>query len=351
VLLAVAALCTASCALPFYWQAIGGQLELLGKRTPIATLLADPDTDPVLRERLAAVAQIRRFAVAELDLPDNDSYTTYADIGRPYVVWNVVAAEEFSVEPKRWCFPFAGCVAYRGFFERQSAERFQARLTRNGLDTYLGGASAYSTLGYFDDPVLSTMLGGGEQYIASLLFHELAHQKVYVKDDSELNEAFATAVEEYGTEVWLRRRDDEAGLARYRERLKYRADFANLVLAQQARLSRMFVAAAPAEQKRAAKAEAFALMREEYAALKQEWGGITDYDAWFAQPLNNAVLASVATYRRWLPGLRWKLREEGLETFYADVAALETLAPDERSARLESWLHGASCAGRAAESG
>jgi predicted aminopeptidase len=340
--LAAASVSTASCALPFYWQAIGGQLELLRKRTPIETLIADPATDPELRERLAAVAQIRQFAVTSLQLPDNDSYTSYADIGRPYVVWNVVAADEFSVNPKRWCFPFAGCVAYRGFFERTSAERFQASLTRQGLDTYLGGASAYSTLGYFADPVLNTMLGGGEQYIASLVFHELAHQKLYIKDDSEFNEAFATAIEEYGTQLWLHGRGDQEQVARYQQRLRYRADFAGLVLAQQARLTATFAGLDAPDAKRAAKTRVFQLMRAEYAALKNEWGGTTDYDAWFAQPLNNAVLASVATYRRWLPGLRWRLREVGLESFYAEVAALAALSPDEREARLTSWLHRAS---------
>jgi predicted aminopeptidase len=195
-LIAVVCALSSSCAMPFYWQAIGGQLELLRKRTPIEELLADPDLDPELRLSLGAVAEIRRFAVRELALPDNDSYTSYVDLDRPYVVWNVVAAEEFATKPKRWCFPFAGCVAYRGFFDREAAEAFRERLDEDGYDTFSGGSTAYSTLGYFSDPVLSTMLGSGEQYIASLLFHELAHQRLYIKDDSEFNEAFATAIEE-----------------------------------------------------------------------------------------------------------------------------------------------------------
>jgi len=331
-----------SCALPFYWQAIGGQLELLRKRTPIDELLADPNTDPSLRAALTAVMQIRRFAVTELQLPDNDSYTSYADIGRAYVVWNVVAADEFSVQPRRWCFPFAGCVAYRGFFERRNAERFQARLARQGLDTYLGGASAYSTLGYFADPVLNTMIGGGEEYIASLLFHELAHQKLYIKGDSEFSEAFATVIEEYGTQVWLEQRQQHDALERYHGRLRRRGDFANLVVNQQARLTVAFSGSAPDEVKRAAKKQAFQIMLAEYAALKAQWGGAGDYDAWFAQPLNNAALASVATYRRWLPGLRWRLRQTGLDTFYAEMSSLAELNPEQREARLEAWLREAS---------
>src|SRR5215471_17956983 len=202
----VAVVSVAGCA--FYWQAIGGELDLLRKRTPIDKLLADPAVDARTKTELTAVAEIRKFAVTDLLLPDNKSYTTYVALDRPYVVWNVVAAEEFSVEPKRWCFPFAGCVSYRGFFDRGDAERFEKELASKGYDTSSGGSDAYSTLGYFADPVLSTMIGAGEQYVASLLFHELAHQKLYVKDDSEFSEAFATTIEEYGTERWLSARGD-----------------------------------------------------------------------------------------------------------------------------------------------
>jgi predicted aminopeptidase len=329
----------AGCALPFYWQAIGGQLELLRKRMPIETLLADPALDPSLKSALGAVAEIRRFAVAELDLPDNDSYTTYVDLERPYVVWNVVAADEFSVDPKRWCFPFAGCVAYRGFFDRANAEDFQQQLVHEGYDTYSGGSSAYSTLGYFADPVLSTMIGGGEQYVASLLFHELAHQKLYVKDDSEFSEAFATAIEEYGTERWLVEHGKEGALDAYHRRLGYRTDFAELVRVQQARLRKVFAVSERADEMRAEKARAYDAMRADYASLKQIWGGNSDYDAWFAQPLNNATIAAVATYRRWVPVLRARLAALGLEGFYAEMADLAKLNGAQREARLESWLN------------
>jgi predicted aminopeptidase len=334
--LLVASATVASCALPFYWQAIGGQLELLRKRTPIEQLLADPATDPKLRTALGAVSEIRRFAVAELALPDNDSYTTYVALERPYVVWNVVAAEEFSVDPKRWCFPFAGCVAYRGFFDRTDAEKFQKRLVDEGYDTYSGGSSAYSTLGYFADPVLSTMIGGGEQYVASLLFHELAHQKLYVKDDSEFSEAFATAIEEFGTERWLAIHGKEGSLDAYHRRLTYRAGFADVVRAQQRRLRAVYAAAQPAAEKRAAKARAYDAMRADYETLKQRWGGNTDYDAWFAQPLNNATIAAVATYRRWVPVMRSRLEALGLQGFYDEMASLAKLNVAQRAARLEA---------------
>jgi predicted aminopeptidase len=325
------------CAAPYYWQAIGGQIELLRKREPIEEVIADPATDPKLKDTLARVETMRRFAVDELLLPENDSYTTYVALDRPYVVWNVVAAEEFSVDPKRWCFPFAGCVAYRGYFDKEAAERFAEKLAEDGFDTSSGGSTAYSTLGYFDDPVLSTMVAGGDQYVASLLFHELAHQRLYVKSDSEFSESFAMVVEEVGTERWLTQNATPADLERYRIRRQRREQFAELIAAQQARLRAVYASGAPPEQLRADKQRAFETLRSEYEALKASWQGNADYDAWFAQPLNNATLASVATYTRWLPALRARLDEVGLEAFYADAAAIAKLDAAAREEQLRVW--------------
>jgi len=236
-------------------------------------------------------------------------------------------------------------VAYRGYFDRAAAESFAAELAGQGLDTYTGGSNAYSTLGYFDDPVLSTMVSGGEQYVASVLFHELAHQKVYVKDDSELSEAFAMVVEELGTERWLMRNATAADLTRYRQRRERRAQFGALIAAQQARLSALYARGTPGEELRAAKARAFETLRSDYAALKATWGGAADYDAWFAQPLNNAALASVATYTQWVPALKARLDRVGLAAFYADAAALAELGADERAARLREWGKNGAAAG------
>jgi predicted aminopeptidase len=192
------------------------------------------------------------------------------------------------------------------------------------------------------------MIGGGEQYIASLLFHELAHQKLYVKDDSEFSEAFATVVEEYGTERWLESHGKEGALDAYHRRLRYRTDFAELVRAQQSRLRAAFARAGTAAELRAAKARAYDAMRADYASLKQAWGGTTDYDAWFAQPLNNATIAAVATYRRWVPVMRARLAALGLAGFYTEMADLAKLNGAQRAARLESWLNAVSAAPRAA---
>jgi predicted aminopeptidase len=298
---------------PYYWQAATGHLDLLNQRAPISEVLDDPEQSDATREALLRAVEIREFAVSELGLPDNDSYRSYADVGRPYVVWNVVATEEFSVEARRWCFPVAGCVIYRGYFEQQDAERYAQSLRDEGLDNYVAGASAYSTLGYFSDPILNTMLIGGEQYVAGVIFHELAHQLHYIKGDTELNEAFASVVAEYGTQLWLLREGDLQVIEAYRSGLKRREDFSQLISDQQTRL------------------------RAIYEALKADWGGVSDYDAWFSRPLNNAQLASVAAYSRWLPNLRSYLSSHGLTELYAEMALLESLPPDARRSRVEAY--------------
>jgi predicted aminopeptidase len=326
-----------SCAMPFYWQAIGGEIEMLRKRTPIAHVLADPTQSDQVKSALSGVASIRSFAAKTLGLPANDSYTTYADLGRRYVVWNVVATPEFSTIPKHWCFPFAGCVSYRGFFSEDKARRYQKALEKAGLDTYMGGSTAYSTLGYFDDPILNTMIEGGEQYIASVLFHELAHQRLYVKSDSAFSEAFAMAVEEYGTERWLESRGDLKALERYRSRISRRSAFSELVAKQQRRLRDVFALPISAEEKRGAKAAAYAQMRTDYSALKASWNGGSDYDAWFDQPLNNAALAAVATYRRWLPVLKARLERHGVKDFYSEMERLASMSNAERQLVLQAW--------------
>ncbi|NIW24249.1 MAG: aminopeptidase [Gammaproteobacteria bacterium] len=329
------------CALPYYWQAASGHLDLLRKRTPIETVLEDPSQPPDVKQALRRVVDMRAFAVDQLGLPDNRSYRSYVDLDRSYVVWNVVAAEEFAVDPMQWCFPMVGCVSYRGYFSIDAAQAFAASLSERGFDTYVAGATAYSTLGYFADPVLNTMLAGGEHYIAGILFHELAHQKFYLRGDSDLNEAFATAVAQHGTAQWLAVNGSEQAVAAYRNRLQRQADFTVLAAAQRERLQAIYATDTADEAKRDAKQAAFAHMREEYEQLKLSWGGVTDYDNWFARPLNNAQLASVATYRRWLPGLIWYIDQHGLSSLYAQMTEIEDMSDDARDALLRSWLEAA----------
>jgi predicted aminopeptidase len=336
-LLTVAGVVVSACALPYYTQAVGGQIGLLRQRVPIEEIVVDPNYDAMTRDRLKLVTSLRRFAVDELALPDNASYTSYVDLERDYVVWNVVAAEEFSIEPVTWCFPIAGCVAYRGYFDRDKAESFERKLSERGYDTYSGGSAAYSTLGYFDDPVLNTMLLRGDVEVAATLFHELAHQRLYVKSDTELSESLATAVEQYAVEEWLKSSNRVDDLAQFRSRLERRRDFAGLVAEQRARLTRLFASDLDPTAMRAAKRAAYEQMRSDYEDLKQSWGGSGDYDRWFASDLNNAKLVAVTSYERWVPGLRRRLELLGPEAFFAEMESLSELEAEVKTARLEAW--------------
>ncbi len=356
------------CSVPYYWQAMTGQLSLMSKRVPIETVIDDPQTSAETRRALRVVLEVRRFAVDEMDLPENSSYATYVDLegngngdgqasesadagrddngsrsgnsrrSRAAAVWTVVATEEFSVDPRTWCFPFAGCVSYRGYFNEAAAWRYAARLEAEGLDVLVGGASAYSTLGYFADPVVSTMIAGPEYRTVELILHELAHQKFYLKGDSDLNEAFATAVAEYGTQRWLAQTGDADGLDAYRWGILIQAQFAELIRRQRERLRSIYAGSETVEAKRRSKQAAFETLRSEYAALKPAWGGRANYDAWFDRPLNNAHIASVATYRYWVPGLLHLLESRGLDAFYDEVDALSALDADVRRRRLQGWL-------------
>jgi predicted aminopeptidase len=333
----VTGLALSSCALPYYAQAVRGQVGLLRKRVPIEDVLGDASYGDTTRERLGLVLEIRRFAVSEIGLPDNDSYSSYVDLGRDYVVWNVIAAPEFSIEPRTWCFPVAGCVSYRGYFDRARAESYAHRLAARGYDTFTAGSPAYSTLGHFADPVLNTMLDNSEANIAAMLFHELAHQRIYVKGDTELSESFATAVEHYAVELWLESRNEHEALAIYRASLERQRDFSDLVARQRERLAVLYASIADEPAKRRAKAESFDLMRSEYAALKSKWGGRGDYDAWIDGELNNATLVALTSYERWVAALSLRLRTEGPAEFYREMEALVELDSDDRNATLERW--------------
>ena len=313
-------------------QAAGGQMAIAARREPIAEVLADASTPPELRTRLEYVAAARDFASRELGLPDNESYRSYADLGRPYVVWNVFAAPEFSVEPRRWCFPIAGCVVYRGYFNEAAARRYARGLRRRGDDVAVGGVAAYSTLGHFNDPVLNTMLGWSDAQLAATLFHELAHQVVYVPGDSEFNESFATVVEEAGLERWLALRHRKQDLAAWQEQRERQAQFISLLLKARDKLRTLYESVLPDDEKRSRKQYEFGELKLDYAQLRQEWHGYSGYDRWFDRTLTNAHLVSAATYYGCVPGLRRVLSEAGgdLPRFYE---AAKQLARMDKSAR------------------
>ena len=325
-------------ALGYYAQAVRGQIDLLRRATPIEQELASDAVAPDLKARLRAVVRIRAFASRELGLPDNDSYKRYADLGRSYAVWNVFAAPEFSVEPITSCFPIAGCVSYRGYFAEADAQAAAAALRERGYDVYVGGVPAYSTLGWFDDPVLSTFIRYPEAELARLMFHELAHQLLYVKDDTRFYESFAVSVEQAGVERWLAANGDARERAGYERMQAMRNGFLALLLKYQALLKAYYQLDIPDGQKRLGKAQRFADMDAEYRALKASWGGFAGYDRWFAGKPNNAMLASVALYTDLVPAFSALLASVGgdLPRFYAAVKALAKLPKEERDARLLS---------------
>jgi predicted aminopeptidase len=343
----VAASAVAGCTtLGYYFQAVEGHLQVMHRARPIMEKIAQPDTPPPLRERLGRVLVMRDFAVRELALPDNGSYRSYADLDRPFVLWNVFATPAFSVQPEESCFPFAGCVAYRGFYSEAAARRYADDLRRRGLDVFVGGVPAYSTLGYFDDPVLNTFVRAPEPEVARLIFHELAHQVVYAKGDTVFNESFATAVEEEGVSRWLDREGDSAQREAWRSYQTRRTSFVMLVARYRERLAAYYsapgFAALDDTQKRAGKAQIFADMRKDYEALKRSWGGFAGYDRYFSQELNNAVLGVVAAYTQWVPAFKALLAQSGndLAVFYRRVKTLASLDKAERDERLAKLRNG-----------
>lgn len=338
---ALTLLLLSGCAnLGYYAQAVGGHLQVMGAARPIGDLLHDPAADPDLRKRLADVAAIRAFASRELDLPDNRSYNTYADLGRPFVVWNVFAAPEFSVEPEQWCLLFAGCFNYRGYYRREDAECFADELQREGHDTYVGGVPAYSTLGMFDDPVLNTFLRFGSLEVARILFHELAHQVLYVPGDTIFNESFASAVEAEGLRRWLAYRANAEQYQAYREQQRRRTQFLQLVADYRDKLRALYATPQPADVMRQAKQEMVAQMKQDYARLKSSWGGYGGYDKWFEPDFNNAKMAALGLYHQLAPAFETLLANEDhdLLKFYRRAAALSTLPKEERTALLKGLI-------------
>jgi len=336
VLLAIAALLPGCATIEYYAQAISGHLDILRRAHPIEEQLQGRATSARLKERLERVLVIRDFASRELGLPDNGSYRRYADVGRPYALWNVFAAPEFSLQPKLSCFPIAGCIAYRGFYAEADAQRYGRELHSQGYDVFVVGVPAYSTLGWFDDPVLNTFIFYPETELARLLFHELAHQVAYARDDTVFNESFAVAVEQEGVRRWLARHGTPEQRTVYAAFQARRRDFVALVSRYRERLTALYDQATTDEEKRLGKARLFAAMMEDYGALKVSWGGFAGYDRFLAQGPNNALLVSVIAYTALVPAFRALLAERGgdLPAFYAEVKRLARLDKAEREQRL-----------------
>jgi predicted aminopeptidase len=345
---ALAALVCGCATLDYYAHAINGQLEILARSRPIEDLLNGtapdaPTPSTALGRRLATVLRVRSFATESLGLPDNGSYREYAELDRAAVAWNVIATPEFSLKPERWCYPFAGCVPYRGFFARPRAQQFAGELRHAGLDVRIATVSAYSTLGWLRDPVLSTQLQRDDVQLAAVLFHELAHQLLYVSDDTAFNESFATFVERRGLQRWLAHEGDSAAYERWLTERARHAQFLALLREYRHKLEAVFDSGLAADAMRAAKAGVFTELRAAYRARRAEWGDDGRYDSWFAQELNNAHLAGIELYHRHVSAFEALFREsdQDLRQFYRAARRLARLPAEEREARLAALATGA----------
>ncbi len=322
----------AGCEAGYYLQAARGQFQLMRAREPVETVLADPGTSPELRSKLELAGDALAFAEDHLLLPANGSYTEYADLERRYIVWNVFAAPEFSLEPQTWCFPVVGCLAYRGYFHESAAAEFAAKLVDGGADVFVGGVAAYSTLGRFDDPLLNTMINMGEQRLVGLLFHELAHQKLYVKGDTQFNESFATLIEQEGMRRWIDLRQGPAAVAAYRQGLAQHEEVRALIASARSELQALYASDQTDGERRVAKAAIVAALRANYAELSADWPGPAPFSGWFGGPVNNASLAAVSVYEDYVPAFHALLQQNSgdLAVFYQRSVALGEMEVEQR---------------------
>lgn len=320
----------------YYMQAARGHLDVMNQRRPVTEVIADEESPSELKERLELVQQARDFAVDQLLLPDNDSYRSYSDLGRDFVVWNVFAAPEFSLEAKTWCFPVAGCVSYRGYFKEDAAQKFADKLSDQGYDTAVGGVAAYSTLGRFADPVLNTMMRWSDVQLVTTIFHELAHQKLYVKGDSAFNESFATAVANTGIERWLASRNEQASKETIENRQQLRRDVMQLVRVAREDLSELYGSGMNEQAKRDKKRARLQRLSDDAGALiAAREPGLRN---WLASPLNNARLVSLGLYEGRQNAFAYLLKEcnEDMRCFYDAAESLANLPAEQRRTELES---------------
>lgn len=317
----------------YYLQAVRGHMDLMARAQPIAELIDEKQLADELRSDLQFVQEIRQFSIEHLLLADNKSYRKYAELQRDYVVWNVFAAKEFELSAKRWCFPVAGCVGYRGYFHEQAAQAEAQKLRRDGYDAAVGGVTAYSTLGRFADPVLNTMLNRGREEIASTIFHELAHQRIYVKGDTEFNESFASAVEELGVVAWFESKGDSAAICSYQQRQSQRDELQRVVADFRGQLEDLYQQSLALTEKREAKKQVFTQLG---AAIDGLFAGYAR-PAWFSEPMNNATLVPLGLYRDRLPAFREIFQQcnSDFDCFYKRADEVAALPAEQRNIKLQ----------------
>ena len=357
VLLAIVIAAVPGCrTIGYYSQAAKGQYQIFAHQKRIDQLIADPQTPAPLRSQLQLIEQLRAFAKDQLKLPVDGHYLKYVDVHRPYVVWNVQAAPEFSLQPRTWWYPVVGRLEYRGYFSGSGATNYAKHFAKKGDDVYVDGVEAYSTLGWFKDPILNTFINLSEPELAEVIFHELGHQRVFARGDTDFNEAYATTVGQEGAHRWLRASGKTDLIARYEAALHRNDQFVHLIMSTREELEKIYgdtldkdgkVKAAktpplPPAQLNEAKKRVFADLRTNYQKLKLSWGGYSGYDDWFARELNNAQLNTIANYYDFLPAFERLLQMNGgnMEKFYVEVERLSKIDKDERHQWLRNLAQG-----------
>ncbi|HET8705698.1 MAG TPA: aminopeptidase, partial [Pseudomonadales bacterium] len=319
-----------------------GQWQILHEKKPIKDLIADPQTAPPLKHKFELILAARDFAKTNLSLKVDDAYSEYADLKRPYVVWNIVATEEFSTEPEEFCFPIAGCLRYKGYFDEAMARRDAEALKAENHDVYLGGVAAYSSLGWFADPILNTFINRDDAWLVALIFHESTHRTLYFPGDSRFNESLATAVEQTGLKQWMAAHGTPAQLNAYQVNSQRQVEFVTLVGQYKNKLDDYFAYSQTLslEQRRAGKAAIYADLNKHYVELRNSWGGYSGYDNWFNDNLNNAKLSAVATYNDLTPLFNQLLEKLNYNyaAFFDKLRTLEKHPPDQRISELHHWL-------------
>ena len=331
---------TGCAELAYYGHVFSGQVEVLNARRDFDEILHDPTTPVETRRKILALRDMRGFAEQTLRLPASNSFRAYADLRRPFVLWNLYATPEFSLAPKAWCYPSLGCINYRSFFDKGCANRQAAILRAAGWDVYLAPAPAYSTGGWFDDPVYNSMLRYADVDMAAMLFHELAHERLYVADDTTFTESFATTVELEGIRIWLRARGASQSLGEYQRARRREREFIALLLEYRERLAHVYEGQQAVSGKRHRRQALFADLLAAYEKLKASWGGYAGFDAWFARGTNNAMLVPIGTYNDYVPALRalFAREEHDWTRFYRAAEALATLPLERRKQQLRELL-------------
>lgn len=321
----------------YYSQAVSGHFSLLYQRRTIEKYLDASSTPSELKGQLEKVMAMRKFAEQQLGLPVKSQYRHYVELDRRHVVWNVFAAPELSMQPLSWCYPVAGCTTYRGYFKQQNAIEYANKLAKQGYDVYVAGVSAYSTLGWFKDPVLSTYINRSEPQLANLLFHELAHQLLYIKDDTAFNESFATLVALEGVKRWLNTQQQSSAYRTFLQDQEKENAFVELISNYREKLEQLYLRRISPDEKKQRKKVLILKLKEAHEQLKERWGGNSDYQKWFDQPLNNAQLNTVTTYFDWVPALEYKLKtlDGDMQRFYDSCRELAGFTASKRKEHLK----------------